>query len=98
MKSIEKSLGMEIEVVDIRKITGEGNLKAFADVKIANSLIIRGVSVLNGKNGIFVSLPKKAGKEGKWFDIITPLSDDLKEGLQDKVLEAYDREADGVKN
>lgn len=86
---------VDVEVVDIRKITGDGSLRAFADLKVG-SLIIKGFSVLEGKNGIFVSLPKKAAKDGRWFEMITPLDERLKQEMQDKVLEAYDRETDGV--
>ena len=86
---------IDVEVVDIRKITGDGNLKAFADVKLGGRLVIKGFSVMQGKGGVFVSMPKKAGKDGRWFDILTP-NDDLKREFQDKVLEAYDKETDGV--
>ena len=85
-----------VEVVDVRKITGDGNLKAFADVKVAGSLVVKGFSVMQGKRGVFVSMPRKAGKDGRWFDILTPLDEGLKQELQDKVLEAYDKETDGV--
>ena len=87
---------IDVEVVDIRKITGDGNLKAFADVKLGGKLVIKGFSVMQGKRGVFVSMPKKAGKDGRWFEILTPLSDELKQEFQDKVLEAYDKETNGV--
>ena len=87
---------IDVEVVDIRKIIGDGNLKAFADVKIAGKLVIKGFSVMQGKRGVFVSMPKKAGKDGRWFDILTPLSDELKREFEDRVLEAYDKETDGT--
>ena len=87
---------IDVEVVDIRKITGDGNLKAFADVKLGGKLVIKGFTVTQGKAGVFVSMPRKAGKDGRWFDILTPLSDELKQEFQEKVLEAYDKETDGV--
>ena len=87
---------IDVEVVDVRKITGDGNLKAFADVKVGGSLVIKGFSVMQGKGGVFVSMPRKAGKDGRWFDILTPLDEGLKQEFQDKVLEAYDKETDGV--
>jgi stage V sporulation protein G len=85
-----------VEVVDIRKIIGDGNLKAYADVKIAGHVIVKGFSVMQGKRGIFVSMPRRAGKDGRWFDILTPTNEDFKQELEEKVLEAYDREVDGV--
>ena len=86
---------MDVEVVDIRKITGDGNLKAFADVKFAERLIVKGFCVMQGKKGIFVSMPRKAGRDGRWFDILLPADETFRSEIQDKVLEAYDREADG---
>ena len=85
-----------VEVVDIRKIVGDGNLKAYADVKIAGNVIIKGFSVMQGKRGIFVSPPRRAGKDGRWFDILTPTNEDFRQELEDKVLEAFDKETDGV--
>ena len=87
---------IDVEVVDIRKIMGDGNLKAFADVKVGGKLVIKGFSVMQGKRGVFVSMPRKAGKDGRWFDILMPLSDELKQEFHTKVLEAYGKETDGV--
>lgn len=88
---------MEVEVVDIRKITGDGNLKAFADVKVGGTLLIKGVCVMKGRKGIFVSMPRKASKDGRWFDVLEPETE-LKEEIEEKVLESYDRETDGARD
>ena len=88
---------MDVEVADIRKITGDGNLKAFADVRLGGSLLIKGVSVMKGKNGVFVSMPRKASKDGRWFDVLEA-EDALKTEIEEKVLESYDRETDGVRS
>lgn len=82
---------LDVEVVDVRKILADGKCKAIADVRIGEGLVIRGFFVYQGKNGVFVSLPRKANKDGKWYDIIE-CEDDLKRTIEDKVLEAYDRE------
>lgn len=89
---------MDLEVVDIRKITGEGNTRAFADVKVGEGIIIKGFTVMLGKRGVFVNMPRKASKEGRWFDIVTPANEAVKREIEEKVLEAYDRETDGVKD
>jgi len=82
-----------IEVVDIRKIAGDGNLKAFADVKFSDVIIVKGFNVLMGKRGVFVTMPRKASKDGRWFDILTPLNDEVKKEIEDKVLDAYEKES-----
>ena len=93
MKKEKNTQGLEIEVVDVRKIITDGSLKAFADLKIGSSVIIKGFSVLSGKSGLFVAMPRKAGKDGRWFDILTPLNDEVKKEIEDKVLDAYEKES-----
>ena len=88
---------MDVEVVDIRKLVGDGKFKAVADVKFADCLLVKGFFVVQGKNGIFVSMPSKLSKDGKWQNVIEPESF-LKRELEEKVLKCYDRETDGVKS
>ena len=83
---------MDVEVVDIRKIISGGNLKAIADLKLGGCLMVTGFSVMQGKNGIFVSMPRKTSKDGRWFDVLTPTDENLKQDIENKVLEAYDQE------
>jgi stage V sporulation protein G len=89
---------VDVEVVDIRKAEMGGKVKALADVKTAGGFLVKGLSVVQGKRGMFVSMPRKFSKEGEWFDVVMPLNEDLRQAIQDKVLEAYDRETDGVKS
>ncbi len=83
---------LDIEVLDVRKITGDGNLKAFADVKFADAIIVKGFNVLMGKRGVFVAMPRKASKDGRWFDILTPVNDEVKAEIETKIIEAYEQE------
>ena len=92
MAKEKNELVPNIEVIDIRKITGDGNLKAFADVKFSDSIIVRGFNVLMGKRGVFVAMPRKATKDGRWFDILTPTSDEVKTQIETKILDAYEKE------
>ena len=93
MTKVKNAQGLTVEVVDIRKIMGDGNLKAFADLKIGGSIVIKGFSVLNGKSGLFIAMPRKAGKDGRWFDILTPMNEEVKKEIETKVLDAYEKES-----
>ena len=83
---------MSIEVIDIRKIYGCGNLRAFADVKFCGEFIVRGFSVIRNPEleGVFVSMPKKATPDGKWFDVFAPLNNAVRGEIEAAVIEAYD--------
>lgn len=84
---------MDIEVTRVQKLDGDGNLKAYADVKVDRSITIKGFTVLSGKNGLFASMPRKVGKDGHWYDTVIAASDELRDELLAKVLQAYKEEA-----
>jgi len=78
-----------IEVARLHKLENDSSLKAFADVIIEEAFVIKGVRIIEGKNGLFAGMPKSEGKDGKWYDVVKILDDGLKQEFQDKVLEAY---------
>lgn len=82
---------MSVEVSDLRLASGDGKLKAFVSVKFGGKIIIRGFSVLDGAKGVYVKLPSKVTKDGRWIDTIA-LDENLQKEVNIKVLEAYDRE------
>ena len=82
-----QELGLEVK--RIIRLDGDGAIKAFCDVAIAGSYLIKGVKVVEGKNGVFVSLPREQGKNGQWYDTVVPLTKEAREQLSQAVLEAY---------
>ena len=82
-------VGLSIEVKRLHKIDGEGKLKAFADVDFSGLFLIKGLRIVNGKNGLFVGMPREQGKNGQWYQTILPLSEEVKAQLNETLLEAY---------
>lgn len=78
-----------IEVARLYRVENSSSLKAFADVIFNNQLLVKGVKVADGRNGLYVSMPSAQGKDGKWYPTVMLLEDSLKEELQTAVLEAY---------
>ncbi len=79
----------QIEVVRLNRLDGEGRLKAFCDISLFDALIIKGLRVVDGKNGLFVSLPREQGKDGKWYQTVRPLNREIIKVIESTVLEAY---------
>ena len=80
---------MKIEVSRIHKLDGTGATKAFADITVEDSINILGLRVVEGKDGLFVTMPREEGKDGKWYSVVIPLKRDIKEEIERIVLEAY---------
>ncbi len=66
----------------------QSSLRAYADVTLDDFLVLKGFRILVGKSGgLFVGMPSKKGKDGKYYDQI-----EFKENssiLRDRILEAY---------
>jgi len=88
------TLTMELAVKRLIKFDGEGAIKAYCDLAIGEAFLIRGLRVVDGKNGLFVSMPRQQGKNGKWFDTITAMSKPTKDEVNRVVLDAYQKDTD----
>jgi stage V sporulation protein G len=77
-----------IQVSRIYRIEGDSKLKAFVDVSLGG-IVVKGLRIVNGANGLFVSMPQHQGKDGKWYSTVFPTTKDIQKQLSDLVLEAY---------
>ena len=80
---------LKIAVARIHKLDGDGATKAFADISIADAFVVRGLRIIEGKDGLFVSMPRESGNDGKWYNTIIPLSREVKDEIKKICLEAY---------
>jgi stage V sporulation protein G len=71
----------------------KGNTKAFASVAIEDMLAIRGIRVVDGEKGLFVTMPQSKDKDNNFHDIAFPLTGDLRKDLTTAVLEEFERTA-----
>ena len=81
-----------VTVKRINRMDGTSSLKAFCDLEIAEAFLIKGVRVVEGKNGLFVSMPQEQGKDGNWYDTVFPLTKEARKRVSEAVLTAYQAE------
>jgi len=80
---------LKLYITRIHKLDGEGVTKAFVDISIMDAIIINGLRIVEGADGLFVSMPRESGKDGKWYNTVIPLRKEVKELIDRVVLEAY---------
>ena len=66
--------------------------RALATVRVADLLVVNGLRVIEGKNGLFVSMPSKKEVGGEYKDICFATSRMIRDQLQALVLAAYKAE------
>ena len=54
---------LDIKVQRIHRMNGEGALKAFVDICINDAILIKGIRLVDGKKGLFISMPSEKAKE-----------------------------------
>ena len=77
-----------IQVSRIHRFDSDSKLKAFVDISLAG-VVVKGLRIIDGSNGLFVSMPRHKGKDGKWYDTVFPATKELRRQLNELVLEAY---------
>lgn len=65
------------------------HLKGFASITLDGAFVVGGLSIREGHNGLFVSMPQRKGKDGKYVDESFPLSRELREQINKAVLDKY---------
>jgi stage V sporulation protein G len=79
-----------LEVTEVRvSLKGEEKLKAFANVTLDGEFVVRGVKVIQGANGYFVSMPSRRRSDGTYQDICHPVNADMRKKMETAVLDAY---------
>ena len=76
-----------MQIIDMRRSDREGNIKAFFKVQTEEGFVIEGFKIMNGKNGLFASMPSKKVGE-KFIETVTG-SRELKNDLGRLALAEY---------
>ena len=83
---------MEITSVRIKIHDGKKeNLKAFASITIDNAFAVHGIRIIQGKDSLFISMPSNKAADGKYLDIIHPLSTEVRDEVTKTIVEAYNK-------
>lgn len=72
---------------------GLGHILAMSNIVLNDALIIRGLHIMEGENGLFLAYPANPFSKGMDFGpIIVPVTCELRKYIENKVLEQYRKE------
>lgn len=82
-----------MEITEVRIILrDEDKLKGFANVTFDNAFVIRGMKIIAGNNGYFISMPSRKRPDGTHQDVAHPINNETRRLIEEKVLAAYEEE------
>lgn len=73
-------------------LRGEEKLKAFASITFDECFVVRGLKVIDGAQGYFVSMPSRKRRDGTYQDIAHPINNEMRAEIETKVLDAFEKE------
>ena len=81
---------MEITQVKVFPVEEE-RLKAYVSIVLDDCFLISDLKVIQGPNGVFVSMPSKRKKNGEFKDIAHPLNRETRERMERRILSEYEK-------
>src|SRR5262244_3792554 len=79
-----------MEVTEVRVFPiEEDKLKAFVSIIIDDCFVVSDIKIINGNNGLFISMPSKKRKNGTFRDIAHPLNNETRRMIEEKILARY---------
>lgn len=80
----------QVQVFSFKDGPSLGHLKGMAQVVLNDQFVIRGLRIMEGLNGLFVSYPVDPFYKGEDFrSIVNPITRQLREHIENCVLEKY---------
>lgn len=70
--------------------SAKSSTKAFIELKLDNTLIVKGLSLVEGKKGLFLSYPATKGKDGEYYNSVYSLDKDWNKKLEDICITKYE--------
>ena len=86
---------MKITEVKVYPVQDSGRQKAYATMVFDDCFIVRDLKIIEGDNGLFVSMPSRRRKDG-FRDIVHPLNSETRKLVEDSIVEEFKKSAEIV--
>lgn len=63
--------------------------KAFASISVEDLIAIRGIRIIEGSKGLFVSMPQSKDNDGNYHDIAFPTTKELRKTIDKAIIDEY---------
>ena len=83
---------MKISDIRVRIVKNEtSKIKASVSLTIDDAIIVHDIKVIEGREGLFISMPSRKTPDGEYKDIVHPINTETREQIRDAILAAYEK-------
>ena len=69
----------------------EDKLKAFVNITFDDVFVVRGLKIIEGKEGLFVCMPSRKLEDGTYKDIAHPITNEFRREIETQILDEFAR-------
>ena len=81
-----------MEITEVRiLLVDEEPLRVLVNIVLYNCFAIRELRIIRGPKGHFVGMPSKRGKGGRYYEIISAITTEARNTLEEKVFAEYEK-------
>lgn len=73
-------------------------VKGLASAALGGQFLVNGIRIVEGKKGLFVTMPSKMNDEGEYVDMFHPITKDSRIQFNNAVLKAYEQKLEAIAN
>jgi len=84
----------DVKIFPFTPQKGKSAIKAFVEITINDSLVIKGLKIIDGSKGLFLGMPAVKGKNNEYKDQVYPTNKETRKLLTDAILKAYNDNGD----
>lgn len=81
---------MQITDIKVRKLFGEGPMKAIVSVTFDGQLAVHDIKVINARDKFFIVMPSRKNPDDTYRDIVHPINAQFRSALEEAVVTAYE--------
>lgn len=75
--------------ITCKPYSGSSRTKAFIDLKLDDTIVIKGLTLVEWGDSLFLSFPSKKGKDGEYYNSVYSLDKEWTKLLQDACIKKY---------
>ena len=89
---------MNVKITVRKYESANSKTKAFVELKLDDMLIVKGLSLVEGKKGLFLSYPASKGNDGKYYNSVYSLDKNWRKQLEEACIKKYNESKNSSSN
>lgn len=80
---------LDVKVLKMDKIPQGGRIKAYVSIVINEAILVKGIRLIDGKDGLFIAMPAELGHNDRWYERIRCITKTVHDQIEQAIINAF---------